>query len=52
MSGYVVSDGDVVADMCRAGLVGDMYTTAILNVGAVANGDRSYIATNYCVEPY
>ena len=48
----VVAYRHIVADMGRTCLVGHMDTASILDVGAVANGDRSYIATNHSVEPY
>jgi hypothetical protein len=51
MNGNVMSYGYVVADMGRTSLVGYMYTTAILDVCTVANGYRSHIATNHCIEP-
>ena len=52
MYGYVVTDCHVVAYMRRASLVGDVYTATILYVGAVAYGDRSYIAANHSVKPH
>jgi hypothetical protein len=52
MHGYVVSDGHIVADVRRTSFVGDVYTATILYIGAVADGDRGYIATNHGVEPY
>ena len=45
-------DSNVVTYMCRTCFVGYVYTTAILNVGTVTDGDRSHIAANHCIEPY
>jgi hypothetical protein len=52
MNGNVMPDGHVVADMGRTGLMGHMHTAAILDVRAVADGDRSHITANHSVEPY
>ena len=52
MNGDVVPDGDIVADMRRPRLVGDMDTATILDVRAVADGDRCHVATYHGVEPY
>ena len=52
MHGDIVSDGDVVADVCRSRLVGHVYARAILDVRTVADGDGGYIAADHGVEPY
>ena len=52
MHGDVMPDGDLVADMRGTSLVGYVYTTAILNVGTVTDGDRSHIAANHRIKPY
>ena len=52
MHGCVVADGHVVAYHRRAGGVGDMDARAVLDVGAVANGYRGYVAAHDRVEPY
>ena len=51
MNGDVMADGDMAADMCGTGVVGDVDTGAVLYVGAVADGDGSHIATHDGSEP-
>ena len=52
MNGNVMTNRHVVADMGGTCLVGDMHTTAVLDVGAVADGDRGHVASDDGIEPY
>ena len=51
MDGDIMADGDIRADMRRTRLEGDMHARAILYIGAMANSDGGYIATNNGIEP-
>jgi len=46
-----VTDGDLVADDKRVGIVGDMEDTKILYVRPVADPDRVHVSANHSVEP-
>jgi hypothetical protein len=51
MNGDIMTYGNIVADMRRSCLVGDMDAGAILHIGAVTNSDRCYVATDNGIEP-
>ena len=38
--------------MCRTRVEGYMDARAVLDIRAVADGDRSYIAANHSIKPY
>ena len=52
MNRYVVADGDIVTNVGRTSFMGNMNARSVLDIGAIADGDRGYIATNHCIEPY
>ena len=52
MNRDVMTDGDIVADVGRTRLVGHMYTTTVLDIRAVTDGDGGHVATDHGIEPY
>ena len=52
MDGDVMADGDIRADMRRTCVEGDVHAGAVLDIRAVADGDRGHVATDDGVEPY
>ena len=52
MDGDVMAYRHVVADMGRTCVEGYMHAAAVLDVRAVADGNRGYVATNDSIEPY
>ena len=51
VDGDVMAYGDVAADVCGASVVGDVDARAVLDVGAVANGDGGNVAAYNGIEP-
>ena len=51
VDGNIMAYGDITAYMSWSCIMGHMNARAILDIGAVADGDRSNVAANYSVEP-
>ncbi|MCC2640582.1 MAG: hypothetical protein K0S45_995 [Nitrospira sp.] len=51
MQDHVVTDGHIVADKERMGIVRDMQHAEILNVGPVADTDQVDVAADHGVKP-
>ena len=52
MDGDIIAYGDIAADVGGSRVVRHMDSRAVLDIGSVADGDRSDVAADNGIEPY